>query len=697
MGNNYGRDRVISPEGTIPVSAWKINNDMNVRSGEIKIELNRIQIDNNSFRQICSSCAFDDEKIKAKILYIISQRGKLHNPFTNSGGVVYGKISEVGDKVYLPRGLEIGTQVYCTASLAGMPLAIDEIVEIDYNYGQIICKGNAIAFYISNIKPVPEDLNPSYTLCAINEGEDLYRVDELNRENKFKNVMLIGKDVHSIMLFAETLIRSNHSKCNITAVIDRYPNIGYPEKEVGKLLEPLVDTLFFFDLNDPHSAFGYMLKKDFKSGFMDSVFIIDNLYGAETLAALAVKTNGIIYFGAVKNNSSGAKLVMEGIGKQASIYSSYTTVDDFGTFAIEIARNVLKNLDAVNEFFASHKDLYKIDRGIVEDNKRLENAVGMDKFIYGSEITREMLRSVLNIAGFDCNVIIQGETGVGKEEILSLIHQNSQRRTKPCIRINCSTIQESLAESEFFGYESGAFTGANNRGKQGFFELADGGILFLDEIGTLPMSMQSKLLRVLQENQFYRVGGTRQVNIDVRVICASNIPLKSMVEEGTFREDLYYRLNICTIEIPPLRERKEDIVQLSRHFVENWNSQYEIHKELSSEACAALESYEWPGNVRELENVIHRLIIQTVGDSINKGDVYQILNAEEYNSVLAKVKEEKKRNIQDENVNYYEIMAARERELIEFALAKAGSTRKAAKLIGLPHSTFERKKQKYNL
>lgn len=695
MGSNYGRDRVIEPKGTIPVSAWKIDNDTKVRPGEIRISIDRIHIDNSSFRQICSSCAFDDEKIKAKILYIINQRGKLHNPFTNSGGVVYGEIAEVGDGVILPMGLEIGTPVYSTASLAGMPLCIDEILEIDYNYGQVICKGSVIAFYISTIKPLPDDLDPSYTLYAINEGEDLFRVNKLNQQHNFKNVMVIGKDIHSIMLYAGTLIKSKGTKCEITAVIDRHSNSNYPEEEVRNLLNPLVQKLFFFDLNDPHSAFGYLLKK--KSEFVDCVIVIDNLYGAETLAALSVKKGGIIYFSAVKNNSSGAKLVMEGIGKRASIYSSYTTVDDFGRFSIDLVRFVLKNLIEANMFFLKYKEQYNLDKEKIVDDKVFNNAIGIDKYIYGSEITRQMLKSVLNIAGFDCNVIIQGETGVGKEEVLSLIHQNSQRRGKPCIRINCSTIAENLAEAEFFGYESGAFTGASNRGKVGFFEMADTGILFLDEIGTLPMSMQSKLLRVIQENQFYRVGGTKQVNVDVRVICASNTSLKTMVEEGTFREDLYYRLNICTIEIPPLRERKEDIIKLSRHFVERWNNQYEINKELSDEACESLEAYSWPGNVRELENVIHRLIIQSVGDYISEGDVHQILDAEEYNSVLAKVKEDNRKSIEVKNVNYYEVMAERERELIEYAMSKGGSTRKAAKLIGLPHSTFERKKQKYNL
>ena len=151
-----------------------------------------------------------------------------------------------------------------------------------------------------------------------------------------------------------------------------------------------------------------------------------------------------------------------------------------------------------------------------------------DDFVYQSQVTKSMIDEVMNIAKYDCNVIIQGETGVGKEKVLSLIHQNSERHGNPCIKINCATIAESLAESEFFGYEAGAFTGAQASGKPGYFEMANNGILFLDEIGTLSMNMQSKLLRVLQESQFYRVGGTRQISVNVRVIVANNVPLKGL-------------------------------------------------------------------------------------------------------------------------------------------------------------------------
>lgn len=305
-----------------------------------------------------------------------------------------------------------------------------------------------------------------------------------------------------------------------------------------------------------------------------------------------------------------------------------------------------------------------------------------------------MVEDIMNVAKYDCNVIIQGETGVGKEKVLSLIHQNSDRHGHPCIKINCATIAESLAESEFFGYEAGAFTGAQASGKPGYFEMANNGILFLDEIGTLSMNMQSKLLRVLQENQFYRVGGTKQISVNVRVIVANNVPLKELVDQGKFREDLYYRLNICKIDVPPLRERRDDILCLADSFTKNWTKKYKIDKELSPDALSRLYDYYWPGNVRELENIVHRLVISSRGVVITGEDVEEILNENAYGDMIVSVKKNFNRS---ENLDYHQLMEQQEKQIIEYALKKEGTTRKAAELIGLPQTTFARKKLKYGL
>jgi two-component system response regulator AtoC len=215
---------------------------------------------------------------------------------------------------------------------------------------------------------------------------------------------------------------------------------------------------------------------------------------------------------------------------------------------------------------------------------------------------------ISRIADTNTNVLIYGESGTGKELIARAIHRQSQRRTKPFIALNCAAISEALIENELFGHERGAFTGAVDK-RPGKFELAHGGVLFLDEIATLPLGLQAKLLRVLQEREFERVGGSKTIRVDVRIVAASNRDLKQMVAEHTFRDDLFYRLNVVVIHLPPLRERREDLPLLVEHFLAKYNKAFQRTLQgFTPAALTALSQYHWPGNVRELENVIERLV-----------------------------------------------------------------------------------------
>lgn len=243
-----------------------------------------------------------------------------------------------------------------------------------------------------------------------------------------------------------------------------------------------------------------------------------------------------------------------------------------------------------------------------ETVKRLSGAkYSMQSIIGQSEALQEAKEKALKIADSTAPVILYGETGTGKELFAHAIHQESPRRNGPMIRVNCAGIPENLMESEFFGYEEGAFTGAKKGGKPGKFELASKGSIFLDEISQLPYAMQSKLLRVLQEKEYERVGGTEILKADARVISASNVNLKKLLQQHLFREDLFYRLNVFVIRIPPLRERIGDIPLLAEHFVKQQNSQNGTQIEgIASEAMRILNNYAWPGNVRELETSIER-------------------------------------------------------------------------------------------
>jgi len=234
---------------------------------------------------------------------------------------------------------------------------------------------------------------------------------------------------------------------------------------------------------------------------------------------------------------------------------------------------------------------------------------------------KKIIETALIVSKVDSTVLICGESGSGKGMLSRLIHDNSARKDRPFVKIDCGSIPDTLFESEIFGYEKGAFTGANSGGKMGLAQLADGGTLFLDEIGEVPLLVQTKLLRLVQNKEILRVGGENPIKVNVRIIAATNRDLLTMVNEGKFRLDLYYRLNVIPIEIPPLRERKDDIYGLIINTIDKINKEYEFHKKISSEAMDILIDYSWPGNVRELENIMERIMILADGEMIGIDDL----------------------------------------------------------------------------
>jgi DNA-binding NtrC family response regulator len=264
-------------------------------------------------------------------------------------------------------------------------------------------------------------------------------------------------------------------------------------------------------------------------------------------------------------------------------------------------------------------------RHLREENVTLREALGkrleFKNIIARSPKMQEVLATVERVAPTNSTVFLGGESGVGKDLIARALHQHSRRASGPFIKINCTAIPENLLESELFGYEKGAFTGAMGS-KPGKFELADKGTIFLDEIGDMPGSIQAKLLRVLQDREFERLGGTKTLRVDVRVVAATNQDLRAALEQGTFREDLYYRLNVVPINIPPLRERKEDIPYLVDYFIERFARESGKHLSgITPEAMRLLKDFHWPGNVREVENVIERGVALSTGSSIDVGDI----------------------------------------------------------------------------
>jgi len=305
------------------------------------------------------------------------------------------------------------------------------------------------------------------------------------------------------------------------------------------------------------------------------------------------------------------------------------------------------------------------------------------EIVYASREMEEILKKASLFARAEAPVLILGESGVGKELVARFIHKESGRKGK-FVAVNCSAIPKDLFESELFGHEKGAFTGAVKT-KKGLFEEANGGTLFLDEIGDLPLPLQPKLLRVLQEGKVRRVGATTEISVDVKIITATNQNLKKLVEEGKFREDLYYRLNVLTLKIPPLRERPEDILELTGFFVKKYSEKYGKKVEITPEALQKLLNYPFPGNVRELENIIHRLVIFSTG-KITEKDLKELLE------------DEISRKEIDFSKPLPEQVAEFEKKLILEALKRTNYVQvKASKLLGIDEKTLRYKRKKYGI
>jgi two-component system NtrC family response regulator len=333
---------------------------------------------------------------------------------------------------------------------------------------------------------------------------------------------------------------------------------------------------------------------------------------------------------------------------------------------------------------------------VVKDNRQLREAVESQyrfgNFIGKSKPIRDVFEMIRKVAPSNATVLIEGESGTGKELVAKSIHFNSPRRDKPFVAVNCSALAESLLESELFGHEKGAFTGAVAR-KKGRFELADHGTLFLDEIGELSQNLQVKLLRVLQEKSFELVGGIRPITADIRVIAATNKTLKDEMISGRFREDLFYRLNVVRIELPPLKERKEDIRLLVNHFIDKYASERKVDipvKGVDQEVDRLFFDYSWPGNVRELENLIERVMILCPNDTIQVADLpmdfkHNVHNALHLEGIPS-------------DATLYETLATIEKAMIERALKMADNVQAhAAAMLGIGKSGLNQKIKKYNL
>lgn len=422
------------------------------------------------------------------------------------------------------------------------------------------------------------------------------------------------------------------------------------------------------------------ISRDFVLG-KNAQDLVNNKYYTESsvMAAIRSREKASVMLGMTKGDKIGQKILATAIpiwGEDGQIKRVVANIRDITE--ILYLKELLEKTQQLNELYVA--ELEQMRQQLVTMNCN---------FIARSSGTKRVLEMAAQVAKVDSTVLITGESGVGKEVVAKAIHRMSPRSEGPLIMINCGAIPETLLESELFGYDFGAFTGARRQGKPGMFEMAEKGTLFLDEIGDISFNLQAKLLRAIQDHQIMRVGGLKPIAVDARIVAASNKNLDDMVKAGSFRDDLYYRLNVVAIEIPPLRERKEDIPLLVLHFLKKLNNKYRFQKRIHSEVVDCFMLYQWPGNIRELENVIERMLVMTGEEEINVKHLPLNLR----NQVCPAGKP----FIMHENLPFRKTIERTEKHLLEEAIKRHGSTRKVAGALKINQSTVVRKLKKYNL
>ena len=397
--------------------------------------------------------------------------------------------------------------------------------------------------------------------------------------------------------------------------------------------------------------------------------------------------------------SQSGSLIAIRTGKSVTLQQKFST----GRQALITSTPVFGPDDKIEMVITNVRDMTEIHHLREEIESRNEERLRLHKelehirtqfldktdFIAADKVTLSIIRMADKVAPLDTTVMISGETGVGKEVFAQYVHSQSRRSKKSFISVNCGAIPANLIESELFGYERGAFTGADKNGKAGLFEVADQGTIFLDEIGELPLNMQVKLLRVLQEHEVKRIGGTKPIPVDIRVIAATNRNLEEMVKKKKFRKDLYYRMMVFPLHIPPLRERRNDIIPLAQLFLEQLNRKYAFHKYFSDAALRLMVGYEWPGNIRELRNIVERAVIVTDSDEITAMNTFITPCKPQTEPLYIPVKQP------DSIHDLKAALADIEAEYIDFAYKTYGNVRLAAESLGMSHATFVRKRQRH--
>ena len=679
----FGQDRVIGTKDLLPTTAWQLNNKREIADHEMRVSITRLHIEGTSFRQLILDSNNNENVIREKIMEIVNRRGKLHNPITDTGGLACGIVEEIGTEYYNTNNIKVGEKVICNASLTSMPLFISEIKNIDYAYNQIDVIGYAILYNNITVVSQNEELPVNLLLYCFNESGTLYRAKELAEgKNRF---LVVGNNFLVNMLYGYVIRRIAGPNAFITNILDKKTNTIMHSSGTDELSSMVFNEIIYGNILKPMSVVDQLPSDD----LFDLTINCADIPGAETINVMATREGGTVLFANLINNYNISLYITEAIGRNINLRSAEGYVEGYDDFDIELVKEIAPYFEGATAIMNQARR--KPERVMNQADYR--NFLFAD-FISDSRAMSLVLDEIMNVSKYDCNVMLTGETGVGKDKVANIIQRNSTRNMQQFVKINCASISPTLMESEFFGYEAGAFTGAKTGGKKGYFETADNGIVFLDEVGELPLDMQAKLLRVIQDGEFFRVGGNKPVKTNVRIISATNRDLDEFVEKKLFRSDLYYRLNVFPIHVPSLNERKDDIPALISHFIEKYGEKFGITRGIEDDAVEYLMESEWPGNIRELENAVQRLLITAKGENVTVMDVMKELHGD----IFARSQNIAVPEFNDENPAKLDMLVdSFEKDIIKKAYEKYGSTRKAAKALGISQTQMVRKKNKYNI
>ena len=439
MLHSYGTVRVLEPKFVVPTSAWRLDNSRSIRPDEIRVSVEKIHMEGTSFKQICTESSNNPEKIRQTIIDIVIRRGKLHNPVTDTGGVLYGVVEAIGDDYDNKYDLKIGDKVICNASITSFPMHIENVGEIDWVFNQIQVKGYAILHSDISMIKVDEDVPVKQMLFALDESGTLLKLNSLiEGKSKF---LIVGNSILSNILYGYVIRRALGENCEITCVLDKRTGINIKGEGIERLVSRIFDQVHLLDILRPIECI-----KQLGESYFDLSVNCAEIPGAETVNILATKDGGTVLFANLINNLNIALYITESISKSLEVLGAEGFSEGYDEFDLRLIGEIAEDFGSA-ELVKSEENTPSDDP--TETYSRFMANSMFEDFICRSKQMQKVLQEILKVSKYDCNVIIFGDTGVGKEKAANLIQKNSERRMQPFLKINCGAISPNLIESEF--------------------------------------------------------------------------------------------------------------------------------------------------------------------------------------------------------------------------------------------------------